>query len=66
MKPNVKLAVCTYHNSEDEDLILGILKEKNFSCEQSEGYMLFLYSKLDYPYFRRGIVRAQKIDKYTT
>ena len=59
---DVKLAVCTYHNHNDEKEIIDLLDSYNlsFKYECSDGYMLNLYSELKYPYFRKGVLRVQK------
>lgn len=62
---DVKLAVCAYHNIEDEEKIKKILWEIGYQTEVSEGYMIFipdrLYEKKDYKLdFVRGLVRGSK------
>lgn len=59
---NVKLAVCTYHNQNDEAEIVDLLDSYSteFKYGHSEGYMLNLYNELTYPYFRKGILRVEK------
>lgn len=58
----IKCAGCTYHRQEDEDILLSSLKREGFTCEFSKGYMLFIFSELKYPYFRRGLIRAKKCE----
>ncbi len=55
----LKLAVCTYHNSNDAKQVEQIMKQCNYTYCFSSGYMLFIHSKLLPPYFRRGLIRAQ-------
>lgn len=58
---NIKIACCTYHKQHDEEVIPQILSELGYSYEFSDGYMLFLLdTKMQYPYFRHGLVRARK------
>ncbi len=56
----LKLAICTYHRTHHAYELEKFLTDMHFDCHFSEGYMLFLYSRLVPPYFRRGILRAQK------
>ncbi|MBN1181855.1 MAG: hypothetical protein JXB49_06180 [Bacteroidales bacterium] len=56
----LKLLVCTYHKKNDAKVIAGILDNYHFRYSYSDGYMLNIYDKLSPPYFRRGLIRAQK------
>lgn len=56
----LRLAVCTYHRVDHAMRVERILKAKNFDCSYSDGYMLYIYSMLSPPYFRRGLIRATK------
>ncbi len=54
------LAICVYHNQEDESYIMNLLKN-DYICNFQNGYMLFYYDKnITYPYFRHGVLRAHK------
>lgn len=55
----VKVAGCVYHHQEDEKILWDKLNSAGFQCELSKGYMLFLFSELKTPYFRRGLIRAR-------
>lgn len=55
----VKLSCCLYHNQEDEEVIVGMLKEWGYKISLSDGYMLPLVGDLKPPYFRRGMVYAR-------
>ncbi|MDH6458369.1 hypothetical protein M2102_002011 [Fusobacterium sp. PH5-7] len=56
---NLKIIACVYHKSNDEKDIGEMLKV--FKVEATNRYMLFLYDKdLSTPYFRRGILRANR------
>ncbi len=60
---SVKLVATCYHNKDDADKIVGLLEEMGFTWEFSDGYMLYFYgdtSNFIYPYFRHGVIRAQK------
>jgi len=58
---NFKVAVCTYHKQDDEEEFKKILSDSGFHTSHSDGYMLFYYDKkITEPYFRRGLVRAEK------
>lgn len=62
--PSFKIACATYHNNDDAQIIEQILKDYGFNIEFSEGYLLFLYDEFELkpPYFRKGILRASKIN----
>ncbi len=58
----LKVAICTYHKQNDEKEFSSILKQHGFKTAHSDGYMLFFYDKqMTKPYFRRGLIRAEKI-----
>jgi hypothetical protein len=60
----LKISVCTYHKKDDETEISCELDKLGFSTEFSKGYMLFYYDKsFNEPFFRRGLIRANKIIK---
>ena len=57
----LKVAICTYHKQNDEKDFSELLSQKGFKTSPSDGYMLFFYDKqMKAPYFRRGLIRAQK------
>ena len=57
----MKIAICTYHAQEDYEKYSKILKSLDFQVSHSNGYMIFYWDKnLDYPYLRRGVLRAKK------
>ena len=55
-KPNLKMAICTYHREDDYDNLLKKLSG-TFDIETSKGYML-LRDKKENPYFARGLIRC--------
>lgn len=58
----IKIAICTYHKQDDEKEFKMLLSDKGFKTTHSDGYMLFFYDKqLKAPYFRRGLIRAEKL-----
>lgn len=71
---NMKLAVCVYHNLEDENKVRHILKDisttkakiqrrrQNEYSINANGYVVFIYSKkrLKPPYLTRGVLRIQR------
>lgn len=58
-----KLAICTYHNANDNDDFTKYFKNKNYNVENSQGYMLFYFDpNFEAPYFRRGLIKARKIN----
>jgi hypothetical protein len=56
----MKVVLCTYHKSNDAEVLNQMLIEKGFHAEFSKGYMIFFYDKLKPPYLRRGLIRATK------
>ena len=57
----MKIALCTYHAQADYEKYSKILKSFGFEVSHSNGYMIFYWDKnLDYPYLRRGVLRAKK------
>lgn len=57
----LKVAICTYHNQNDEPEFDQILKDHGFKTSTSPKYMLFHYDdNLKEPYLRRGLIRAEK------
>lgn len=60
-KGPMKIAICTYHNQNDERDFRELLSKNGFDCTTSDGYMLFyLEGEFVEPYLRRGILRAKK------
>ena len=57
---SLRIAVCTYHRKHDAKITEKILREYGFSFSFSGGYLLFIHSRLTPPFFRRGLIRAQK------
>jgi hypothetical protein len=56
-----KIAICTYHKQEDEKEFSSLLTQNGFETSHSDGFMLFFYDKkIKPPYFRRGLIRAEK------
>tara|TARA_B110000305_G_C19308828_1_gene572986 strand:- start:103 stop:921 length:819 start_codon:yes stop_codon:yes gene_type:complete len=57
----MKIALCTYHSNDDYKKYSTLLKKYNYSISNSNGYMIFYWDKkLDKPYLRRGVLRAEK------
>lgn len=58
---NMKLAVCVYHTQRAENLIVNTLPPE-YEAVPNPGFILWLYQKkkLDFPYFRRGVLRIEK------
>ena len=60
-RPNLKIALCTYHQHDDEIEFSALLRNNGFSVTPSKGYMIFYYDKkLKEPYLRRALLRAVK------
>ena len=57
----INIVCCTYHNQDDAELLSKFFKKISYDFEFSDGYIIFIYdNKLDYPYFRKGLIRAKK------
>lgn len=57
----LKVVLCTYHKNNDEKVFTELLKNQGFIVKPSKGYMINYYDKkLETPYFRRGLIRAEK------
>lgn len=60
----VVCACCTYHKSEDAEVFSEFFRNLGYQYEFSKGYVIFKASKkLEYPYFRRGLLRAKNYGK---
>ena len=58
---SLRVALCAYHNQQDEEEFTQLLQQHNFKVEAANGYMIFYFDKtLAPPYFRRGVLRATK------
>lgn len=62
---DVKLAVCVYHNVDDEKNVKMYLDEIGYETEVSDGYMVFITeqfyeSEVKVPKFVRGLVRGKR------
>lgn len=54
-----RFACCVYHRQPDAERMQALFARHGFQTEFSDGYMLYLYDPdLQYPYFRRGVLRA--------
>ncbi len=61
LKKDLKIAICTYHKQNDEAEFTSTLKNASFEVEPSKRYMIFYHDKtIGAPFFRRGLLRAQK------
>ncbi len=57
-----KIAICTYHNQEDEELFTHLLKSYDLEVNSSRRFMIFYHDRnLRAPYLRRGLLRSEKI-----
>jgi hypothetical protein len=55
----LKIALCTYHNTDDEKEFTKLLESKGFDVSPSRGYIIFYYDKkIKAPWLRRGLIRA--------
>lgn len=58
---SLKVAFCTYHQKDDEAIYTKLFRERKYEVNYPKGYMIFhLDKKLDAPYLRRGLIRAEK------
>lgn len=61
-KRPLKIALCTYHQQNDEKDFEELLKKNGFSTSHSDGFMLYYYDKeIKSPYLRRGLIRGMKL-----
>jgi hypothetical protein len=57
----MQIALCTYHQHDDEKDFSSMLSAKGYAVSPSGGYMIFYYDKkLKAPYLRRSLIRATK------
>ena len=57
----MRIALCTYHQHEDEQEFSSMLSAQGYAVSPSGGYMIFYYDKkLKAPYLRRSLIRAVK------
>jgi hypothetical protein len=57
----MKIALCTYHQHNDESEFTEMLNKMNYKVTPSKGYMIFHYDKkIKAPFIRRALIRAQK------
>ena len=56
----LKIAICTYHKQDDERELQEYLRKRNFTGQTSGGYMIYFHDKLQKPYLRKVLLRAQK------
>jgi hypothetical protein len=57
----LKIALCTYHNHDDEEMLISLLKNRDFEVKYSHGYMIPLFDKkIKAPWLRRVLIRATR------
>lgn len=58
-----KIAVCTYHKYDDENVLKTYLQNKAYKTNFSNGFMFMYENGEDFkePYLRRGVLRAEKL-----
>jgi hypothetical protein len=56
---NIKMVVCTYHRLNDLTEIESTLLKYNFTCQFSDGYILY-FVQGEEPSFRKALIRAEK------
>lgn len=57
---NIRIEACTYHRSQDGDLLKNTLRTKGFTTKFSSGYMFFPYLGDIVPELRHGLILADK------
>jgi hypothetical protein len=57
---DIRIACCIYHKHDDANILADTFTALNYKIEFSDGYMLFTLDELKPPYFRKGIIRAEK------
>lgn len=61
---HLKLAVCSYHHTEDEVRLKDFLQEKGYQCQHSPGYMVYIppekLGKCDNIRLVRGLLYAER------
>lgn len=55
---NIRIEACTYHRSQDSDVLTDALKAKGFATKFSSGYMFFPYLGDIVPELRHGLILA--------
>jgi len=62
---NIRVACCTYHRHNDAEDLKLLFNNIGYKTEYSDGYMIFIYDKdMRPPYFRKGIIRAEKLRRF--
>ncbi len=56
---NARLVCCTYHRQGDAEALEKLFAGIGYSTHFSDGHMLYIYDELDYPFFRKGLIRAR-------
>lgn len=56
----MKIAACTYHLPEAHQEISAMLQSRGFTCETSRGVMFSRIGGVRPPYFRKGLIRAER------
>jgi len=60
-----KIALCTYHKEGDPENLFASLQGNGYHVEFSDGYLIYVSRKgLEFPYLRKGILRACKSGDY--
>lgn len=57
---NQRIAVCAYHNFDDEREISSMLRQCGYSLSTTAGYMVFMATTAEPKKFVKGIVRGEK------
>jgi hypothetical protein len=56
----LSVILCTYHRQNDYENFHDFFVKRNFKVETSHGYMIFIDNNFNYPYLRKGVIKAKK------
>jgi hypothetical protein len=60
-KAGLKIALCTYHQQDDEKKFTALLKDNGYHVTPTPGFMIFYHDKkLKAPFLRKALIRAVK------
>ena len=59
-KNKIKLALCTYHNNDDEEKLRALLEPIGFRCQTTDGFMVFPDNLMQPARLVHGVLRAEK------
>jgi predicted RNA methylase len=60
MASKLKMALCVYHNHEDEDKLREVLGSMNYNMNATYGYMVFIENMNEPPRLVHGVLKAER------